>query len=102
MTRRDELDNIFKDIDPNKKALVNKLIDDVIFLEEQMTYLKTLPFIRVHPKDKTRQETTKAAKQYKEFSQSYMNAIRILCSLLHKDEGGDDDPVAKFMETLNG
>lgn len=98
--RRTELDQIFEEIDPNEKKLVDKLIDDVIFLEEQMKYLKTLPFIRVNPKNKAMQETTKAAKQYKEFSQSYMNAIRILCSLLHKVEGVEEDPVEKFMESF--
>lgn len=98
MSRREELDNIFKDIDPNEKALVSKLLDDVVFLEEQMKYLKTLPFIRVHPKDPSRQETTKAAKQYKEFSQSYMNAIRILCSLLHKIDSSAEDDLMKKLE----
>lgn len=98
MSRREELDNIFKDIDPNEKALVSKLLDDVVFLEEQMKYLKTLPFIRVHPKDSSRQETTKAAKQYKEFSQSYMNAIRILCSLLHKIDSSAEDDLMKKLE----
>lgn len=98
LIRRTELDIIFKDIDPNQKTLVNNLIDDVIFIEEQMSGLRKLPFIRVHPNDPSKQETTKAAKQYKELSQSYMNAIRILCSLLHKDEGAEDDPVQKFLE----
>lgn len=96
MSRRKELDEIFKDIDSNQKKLVDKLIDEVVFLEEQMKSLRSLPFIRVHPKDNSKQEVTKAAKQYKDFSQSYMNAIRILCSLLHKEEGGDDDPVQKL------
>lgn len=101
MTRREQLDEIFKDIDPNEKSLVNNLLDEVVFLEKQMKYLKTLPFIRVHPKNPAIQETTKAAKQYKEFSQSYMNAIRILCSLLHKVEGEEEDLVSKFMEKFN-
>lgn len=95
------MDDIFKDIDSNQKTLVDNLIDDVIFLEEQMTYLKTLPFIRIHPKDNTKQEVTPASKQYKDLSQGYMNAIRILCALLHKDEGTEEDPVVKFMEHMN-
>ena len=32
MTRREELDNIFKDIDENKKKLINPLLDNIAFL----------------------------------------------------------------------
>lgn len=100
MNRREELDNVFKDIDKNEKELINPLIDELVFLENQMKYLKTLPFIRVHPKNTAKQETTPAAKQYKECSQSYMNAIRILCSLVHKDEGNEDSPLRQYLKEL--
>lgn len=100
MTRREELDFIFKDVGKNEKDLMTHLIDELIFLEEQMKYLKTLPFIRVHPKNPAKQETTPAAKQYKECSQSYMNAIRILCSLIHKDESNEDSPLREYLKEL--
>lgn len=100
MNRREELDKIFKDIDKNEKDLMNPLIDELVFLEEQMKYLKTLPFIRVHPQNKSKQETTPAAKQYKECSQSYMNAIRILCSLIHKVEGDEESPLRQYLKEL--
>lgn len=100
MNRREELDVIFKDIDSNEKKLINPLIDELIFLETQMNYLKTLPFIRVHPKNPSKQETTPAAKQYKECTQSYMNAIRILCSLIHKVEGDEDSPLRQYLKEL--
>lgn len=99
MERRKILEDIFKDIDQNLKKLVEPLIDEVIFLEKQMSELKKLPFIRVHPKDPSKQETTKAAKQYKDLSQSYMNAIRILTSVLCKEETSEEDPVKKWLET---
>lgn len=101
MDRRKELDEIFKDIDPNQKTLVDKLIDEVVFLEARMEELRKLPFIRVHPTDPTRQEMTKASKQYKDLSQSYMNAIRILCSLLHKVDGNEDSPLRQYLKQLN-
>lgn len=100
MNRREELNNVFKDINKNEKELINPLIDELVFLEEQMKYLKTLPFIRVHPKNPSKQETTPAAKQYKECSQSYMNAIRILCSLVHKDEGNEESPLRQYLKEL--
>ena len=100
INRREELDNIFKDIDPNEKKLIDPLLDDLVFLENQMRELKQLPFIRVHPKNPAKQETTPAAKQYKECSQSYMNAIRIVCSMVHKDEGNEDSPLRQYLKEL--
>ena len=93
--RKEELENIFKNIDANEKKLIDPLIEEIIFLEDQMKYLKTLPFIRIHPSNPAKQEATKAAKLYKEFSQSYMNAIRILCSLLHKQDTSAEDELLK-------
>ena len=44
-------------------------------------------------------KTTAAAKQYKECSQSYMNAIRILSGILRNAEGdADDDLLARLEE----
>lgn len=100
MNRREELDNIFKDIDKNEKNLIQPLLDELVFLETRMNELKKLPFIRVHPKNPSKQETTPAAKQYKEFSQSYMNAIRILCSMVHKVEGDEDSPLRQYLKEL--
>lgn len=98
MTRRQQLDNIFKNVDEEQKSLVSRLIDEVIFLEERMSELKELPFIRVHPDDSTLQKPTAAAKLYKECTQSYMNAIRILCSLLNKSESTTVDDLKSLLE----
>ncbi|MCQ2978222.1 MAG: hypothetical protein MJ245_00290 [Clostridia bacterium] len=100
MSRAEELKEIFKDVDESQRKLIQPLIDEVIFLEVQMQNLKKLPFISTNPKNPNQQRKTEAAKLYKECSQSYMNAIRILCSLLHKGDGGEEDPVAKFMESF--
>lgn len=98
MTRREKLDEIFKNVDDDQQQLIAPLLDQVVFLEEQMTELKKLPFVRVHPKDPTLQKTTSAAKLYKECTQSYMNAIRILSSLLHKVESTAQDDLMKLLE----
>lgn len=98
MSRREELDEIFKDVDESEKRLVDKLMDEVVFLEERMTELKAMPFISVHPKNPALQKTTAAAKQYKECSQSYMNAIRILAGILNKVESSAQDELLKRLE----
>lgn len=97
MTRRENLDEIFKDIEDNKKQLIKPMLDNIAFLEERMEELKKLPFIQVNPKNPTQQRTTKASRLYKECSQSYMNAIRMVYSMINGHEI-EDDPVQKFLE----
>lgn len=98
MERRKQLDEIFKNVDDEQKQLVDNLIEEVIFLEQQMQELKALPFISVHPEKPNLQKVTPAAKLYKECSQSYMNAIRILLSILHKVESSAQDELLKMLE----
>lgn len=100
MTRREELNQVFKDVNENEKTLIKPLIDEVIFLESQMMDLKTYPFISINPKNPAQQKKTEAAKLYKECSQSYMNAIRILCSLIHKDDSQEDSPLRQYLNGL--
>jgi len=98
VTRREELDEIFKNVEENQQQLVSRLLDEVVFLEERMAELKKLPFVNVHPKNPALQRTTPAARLYKECTQSYMNAIRILCSILHKVESSAQDDLLKLLE----
>lgn len=93
--RRAKFDHIFRDIYPEERNLIDKLIDETIFLEERMEELRKMPFIQVHPTNKAKQRPTPAAKQYKECSQSYMNAIRILVSTLHRVDSTAEDELLK-------
>lgn len=97
MTRRESLDEIFKDVDANKKELINPLLDNIAFLEEQMDKLRKIPFIEINPKNPMQQRVTKASRLYKECSQSYMNAVRILYSMIDT-QPLEEDPVQKFLE----
>ena len=96
MTRLEELKKLFENVDNSE--VVDKLLDDVVFLEERMSELKKLPFIEVHPKYPQRQRTTAAAKLYKECSQSYMNAVRILAGMLNKVENDEANELLKRLE----
>lgn len=96
--RLEELAEIFNDVDENEKALISKLILEVVYLEKQMDDLKKYPFIAVHPTNPAKQKTTPAAKMYKECSQSYMNAIRILLNTLRKVESSAQDELLKRLE----
>lgn len=78
MSRREDLEKIvFKDgSDNNIKA--EKLIGEIIFLEEQMSYYRSLPQIKVNPNNPEQQKATPASKLYKEALQQYNNSLRLL------------------------
>ena len=84
--RLKELTDIFKNVEEDKRTLVEPLIEDIVELEAEMAELRKLPQIKIDDKDNTRQKKTAAAKQLKEVRQSYYNALRILLSVLNKIE----------------
>lgn len=101
VTRREQLEEIFKNVEEDQKQLVSRLLDEVVYLEDTMTELKKLPFINIHPTNPALQKITAAAKLYKECSQSYMNAIRILAGILHKVESSAQDELLKVLEEFS-
>ena len=94
MSRKKELLSLI-DHDP----VLTPLIDDMIELEEQLEYLRTLPKIKVHPKDPAKQKATPAAKLYKECLQQYMNMIRILMRVTGTDIDDEESPLRKWFST---
>ena len=96
--RRVELDELFRDADESERRLVDRLIDEVIYYETQMRELKKLPFISVNPRNVAQQKTTAAARLYKEYATSYMNAIRILLNILRKVETSAQDELLRRLE----
>lgn len=96
MDRKQELLKIFEQIE-DTKGLIRPMIDDVVFLEEQLQVLRKLPFIRVNPKDPSMQKPTPAAKQYKELLQQYNNCVKILTGILRKDAVEEESPLRAFL-----
>ena len=91
MSRKEDLEKIvFKEgSDNNIKAA--QLIEEIIFLEEQMAYYRSLPQIKVHPDNPELQKATPAAKLYKESLQQYNNSLRLLFRITGELEGADED-----------
>lgn len=77
------------------KLLIH-LVSDMVTLEEQLEYLRTLPKIKVHPKDPTKQKATPAAKLYKESLQQYTNILRILMRATGTDVDDEESPLRKW------
>lgn len=100
MNRAEELKKIICKDGTNNEIKAAQLIDEIIFIEEQLIELKKLPFISVNPNNPMQQKTTPAAKQYKEFLQQYNNSLKLLFRL-----GGDigeteeDSPLRKWVRS---
>lgn len=98
MSRKEELMEIFANVE-DTKGIILPLIDDVVFLEEQLQELRKLPFIRVSKQDPSLQKATPAAKQYKELLQQYNNCIKILTGIIRKDAAEEESPLRAFVNS---
>ena len=92
MDRKQELLEVIE----NDVALL-PLIDEMVYLEEQLDYLRTLPKIKVHPSDPTKQKLTPASKQYKEFLQQYVNIVRTLKRATGEEESDKESPLRTWL-----
>lgn len=97
MERIEKLRKIFNSVDEDKREVIAPLLEDVIFLEERLAELRKLPMLRVHPKNPARQEVTPAGKQYKEYMQSYLNAIKVLQTALYRASENEESPLVKAL-----
>lgn len=78
-----------------------QLVDEIVFIEDQLNYLKRLPFLNVNSNNPMQQKATPAAKQYKELLQQYNNCLRLLYRITG-DLGGDaeeESPLRKWLKS---
>lgn len=73
------------------------LVSEMVYLEEQLDQLRSLPKIKVHPKDSSIQKVTPAAKLYKELLQQYTNIIRIIMRITGEDETQEESPLRSWV-----
>ena len=92
MNRKEELLSLL-----NNDITYAPLINEMVYLEEQLDELRGLPKIKVHPSDPSKQKTTPAAKLYKEYLQQYTIIVRILMRATGADEVEEDSPLRKWM-----
>ena len=99
MDRKEQLRGYFENVDEDKRSLAHDTIDEYLFFLDRIAELKELPFIRVHPKDKTRQELTPAAKLIREYSQAVDAKRKTLLTIMYRVESSAaDDLLAKLAE----
>ena len=92
MDRKEELLKVIE----NDPALI-PLINDMVYLENELDKLRDLPKIRIHPDDPSKQKITPAAKVYKEYLQQYTNIVRIITKTTKEDADNEESPLRKWM-----
>ena len=92
MIRREELLSV---IGENKTIV--PMIDEIVYLEEQLDILRKLPKIKVNPKNPEQQKVTPAAKMYKEYFQQYINAIKAIEKSISADDEETISPLREWV-----
>ncbi len=99
MTRKEQLQQIIYKTGSENEAKTSQLIDEIIFIEEQLVKLKELPFIVVSTKNPGIQKATPASKQYKELLQQYNNCLRLLFRITGEMDGTEEEsPLRKWLK----
>lgn len=95
MNRKEELLKLCND----KSELTSQLVDEIVYIEKQLIYLKSLPLIKVNPSNPSQQKSTPASKLYKELLQQYNNSIKTLARLTGNNETEETSPLRKWVES---
>ena len=99
MTRKEQLQQIVNKTGADNEAKTTQLIDEIIFIEENLAKLKELPFIVYNQHKPSIQKSTPAAKQYKELLQQYNNCLRLLFRITGEMDNNDEEsPLRKWLK----
>lgn len=103
MTRKEELQNLFKDAGTEKRLVAQEVIENVCFLEEQISNLRKLPQLIIHPEMPELQRRSEASKVLIPYLQQYNISVKFLTSLLLGEAGEDDglEVLKAFQEKVN-
>lgn len=83
-------------VDNDEKYI--ELIDNILYLEEQLKKLKELPHLRVNPDNPEQQKATPASKMYKEYMQQYINALKVILIAGTKQSTEEDSPLRQWIK----
>lgn len=83
--------------DDEEKALLEPVVEDMLYLETQLRELKKLPHYRVNPNNPEQQKTTPAARLYRENLNSYIMIVKMLEK--KTDDTDSDSPLREWLKT---
>ena len=98
MTRKEELLSLFGD-DDGAKIKYENLIDRIVFLEERLEFLETVPHTRIHPTNVELQKATPAGREYIAKLQQYTNCLKLLYRETGIDESDEESPLRKWVKS---
>ena len=93
---------VLEKLEPQQRQLIEQITKELGFIQGQLDSLRKLPFIQVDKKNKMRQRSTPAAKQYKELMQTYTNGIKLVNMILSRNSIEEEDEFQKFLEEFRG
>lgn len=92
LERKKELQNFVND-----DVKYDELINNILFLEDELKKLKELPHIRINPSNNEQQKATPAAKMYKEYLQQYLNALKVLMTAGGELDADGESPLRTWI-----
>lgn len=98
MTRKEELLSLFGGDDGSKIKYEN-LIDRIVFLEERLEFLETVPHTRIHPTNVELQKATPAGREYIAKLQQYTNCLKLLYRETGTSESDEESPLRKWVKS---
>ena len=93
LERKEELMKLVND---SNRTTILPLIGQMIYLENQLDYYRTLPMIKVNPENPMQQKATPAAKLYKEFLQQYTNVVKVISRITTNENEQEESPLRKW------
>ena len=96
---KEDLIEIFKDVDESKKKIVISMFDDFIFEHERLENLKKQMSMVENPKNQNEANKLKYfTRLYSDVSQRHEGKIKIFLSTLQKYELEEDNPIAAWIK----
>lgn len=102
MRNAEKLRELLGNCDEGQRELVDRLIDEIIFMENRLDEVKKLPFLKVHPKNPMIQHQTEAFRTYKALMQQYNNSIKTLAVVFNRAAGSEEHPFAAWLRERQG
>ena len=85
----------------NNDTLHLNIVDDIIFLEEELEKLRYTPKIIRKKKNHAITQITPAGRLYKEYLQQYINALKMLSRIIGDDAEEEESPLRKWVRERN-
>ena len=99
-----KLNDIFSKIDDNKQKLAEGLINEASEIKADLFELNEIKnkvgYIKIHPQNVSVQKKTEVGAILLKLQSSYSNIIKVLNSILNKNEIEEEDELDEFIKTM--